>query len=170
MAREAAAWIRKQRQPWLAWVSVLNPHHIYSIPDSLQYITPRKGVTAPVERSAQPGRQTRRTASLRRSGPGQADARFTPDDWLRYRTYYLQLLEKADANLGTVLDAVPDLDSTVAVYTADHGDALGEHGLPYKGPFMYEEEIRIPLMVRAPGLMPAAIARIWSRRRTSLLR
>jgi arylsulfatase len=41
------------------------------------------------------------------------------------------------------------------VYTSDHGDALGEHGLPYKGPFMYEEEIRIPLLIRTPKLMPA---------------
>src|SRR5207302_8874966 len=80
---------------------------------------------------------------------------FTPEDWLRYRSYYLQLVEKVDGHLGAVLDAVADMDSTIVVYTSDHGDALGEHGLPYKGPFMYEEEIRIPLLIRAPGMMPA---------------
>jgi arylsulfatase A-like enzyme len=36
------------------------------------------------------------------------------------------------------------------VYTADHGDAIGEHGLPFKGPFMYEPLIRIPLVISAP--------------------
>jgi uncharacterized sulfatase len=56
-----------------------------------------------------------------------------------------------DAQLGQVLEAVPSLDDTVVVYTSDHGDALGEHGLPYKGPFMYEELIRIPMVIRAPG-------------------
>lgn len=155
VAREAADWIRKQRQPWLAWVSVLNPHHIYSIPEVLKTIEPRKGVTPPSSdlRNLQ-GKPDEQQAYVDKD-QGRQTRNFTPEDWLRYRTYYLQLVEKADANLGTVLDAVPDMDSTVAVFTADHGDALGEHGLPYKGPFMYEEEIRIPLLLRVPGLMPA---------------
>jgi arylsulfatase A-like enzyme len=155
VASEAAAWIRKQREPWLAWVSVLNPHHIYSIPNVLKTIEPRKGVAAPASDlhnlAAKPAEQQEYVDK----DQGEQTREFSPRDWLRYRTYYLQLVEKADANLGTVLDAVPDLDSTITVYTADHGDALGEHGLPYKGPFMYEEEIRIPLLVRAPGLLPA---------------
>src|SRR6185312_11071887 len=82
---------------------------------------------------------------------GQQTRNFSPEDWLRYRSFYLELVEKVDGQLGTVLDAVGDLDSTVVVYTTDHGDALGEHGLPYKGPFMYEEEIRIPLLISGPG-------------------
>jgi arylsulfatase A-like enzyme len=86
---------------------------------------------------------------------GRQTREFTTEDWLRYRTYYLQLVEKADSQFGTVLDAVGNMDETVVVYTTDHGDALGEHGLPYKGPFMYEEEIRIPLLIRARSLMPA---------------
>src|SRR5262249_2470420 len=48
IAAEAAAWIRKQNSPWLAWVSVLNPHHIYSIPEVVKKIEPRAGVTAPM--------------------------------------------------------------------------------------------------------------------------
>jgi arylsulfatase A-like enzyme len=59
-------------------------------------------------------------------------------------------VEKVDANLGTVLGALPDLDSTVIVYVSDHGDSLGEHGLPFKGPYMYEDVIHIPCVVRAP--------------------
>jgi arylsulfatase A-like enzyme len=50
-----------------------------------------------------------------------------------------------------VLDALPEPDTAVVAYTSDHGDALGEHGLPFKGPFMYEELIRIPLLIHAPG-------------------
>ena len=155
VAREAAAWIRKQRQPWLAWVSVLNPHHIYSIPSLLASVTPRKGVAAPASDLRNLASKPAEQRAYVDKDQGKQTSKFTPADWLRYRTYYLQLVEKADANLGTVLDAVPDLDSTVAVYTADHGDALGEHGLPYKGPFMYEEEIRIPLLIRAPGRIRA---------------
>ena len=81
---------------------------------------------------------------------GRQAREFTPEQWLRYRSYYLELVEAVDVQLGTILAALPDLDSTIVVYTSDHGDALGEHGLPYKGPFMYEEEIRVPLILRAP--------------------
>jgi arylsulfatase A-like enzyme len=155
VAGEAAAWIRKQNTPWLAWVSVLNPHHIYSIPEVLKSIQPRAGVAAPASDlrnlAGKPGEQQEYVDQ----DQGKQTRDFTRADWLRYRTYYLQLVEKTDANLGTVLDAAGDLDSTIIAYTADHGDALGEHGLPYKGPFMYEEEIRIPLLIRAPKLMRA---------------
>ena len=37
-----------------------------------------------------------------------------------------------------VLDSVKEPQATIVVYTSDHGDALGEHGLPFKGPFFYE--------------------------------
>jgi arylsulfatase len=53
-------------------------------------------------------------------------------------------------------DAVPDWSNTIVVYTSDHGDQLGEHGLPFKGPLMYEPLIRIPLFIAAPTLKPGS--------------
>jgi arylsulfatase A-like enzyme len=150
VAREAAAWIKKQTSPWLAWVSILNPHHIYSIPEVVKSIEPRKAVTGPAsDLSNLAGKPAEQQAYVDKD-QGKQTRNFTPEDWLKYRTYYLQLVEKADAQFGIVLDSAGDIESTVVVYTSDHGDALGEHGLPYKGPFMYEEEIRIPLVIRAP--------------------
>jgi arylsulfatase A-like enzyme len=153
VAKEAAMWISNQSEPWLAWVSVLNPHHIYSIPGLVKKIEPRPGVLPPASSLANlAGKPSEQQAYVDKD-QGAQTRNFTPGDWLRYRTYYLQLVEKVDAQLGTVLGAIPNLDNTVVAYTSDHGDALGEHGLPYKGPFMYEEEIRIPLLIRAPGLL-----------------
>ncbi|MFQ6049136.1 MAG: sulfatase-like hydrolase/transferase, partial [Phycisphaerae bacterium] len=59
-----------------------------------------------------------------------------------------------DQQIGRVVAAVDRLcaDRTVIVYTSDHGDHQGEHGLLAKGPTMYEETIHVPLMIRAPGL------------------
>lgn len=153
--RAAADWIRKQSEPWLAWVSILNPHNIYSIPKVLKSIEPRAGVVAPASGLRNLAAKPAEQQAYVDKDQGAQTRNFTPEDWLRYRTYYLQLVEKADALLGTALDAVSDMDSTIVVYTSDHGDALGEHGLPYKGPFMYEEEIRIPLILRTPKMMAA---------------
>jgi hypothetical protein len=78
---------------------------------------------------------------------GTQTRNFTPEDWILYRTFYCELIERADACLGTVLGAVGDPRSAIIAYSSDHGDAVGEHGLPFKGPFMYEPEIRIPCRV-----------------------
>jgi len=150
-ARQAAEWIGRQKAPWLAWVSVVNPHDIYSVGREWERIRLRPGVKPPVTDVRNLEGKPSEQREYVDKDQGKAAASFTPQDWIRYRSYYLDLLEKADANLGTVLGAIPDLNSTIIVYTSDHGDALGEHGLAFKGPFMYEENIRIPLVIAAPG-------------------
>jgi arylsulfatase A-like enzyme len=151
VARLAAAWIRAQRGPWLAWVSIINPHDIYGLPKLLADVHPRPGVLPPrtgLDNLADKPSEQREYVDKDQGGITRD---YKPEDWVRYRSHYCELVEAADRCLGTVLDALPDLDSTVVVYTSDHGDALGEHGLPFKGPFMYEELVSIPLWISAPG-------------------
>lgn len=58
-----------------------------------------------------------------------------------------------DSQVGRVVDAVDRLhaDDTIVIYTSDHGDQLGSHGLHDKGPYMYEETTNVPFIVRTPG-------------------
>jgi arylsulfatase len=75
--------------------------------------------------------------------------------WLRHLDYYVELHRLADRSLGTVLQALQDSgawDDTVVIFTSDHGDMCGSHGLRSKGPFVYDEIMRVPLYVRAPGI------------------
>ncbi|RYE91526.1 MAG: hypothetical protein EOO75_08705, partial [Myxococcales bacterium] len=44
---------------------------------------------------------------------------------------------------------------TVVMFSADHGEEFGEHGGRYHGTTVYEEQVRVPLIVQAPGLVPA---------------
>ena len=74
--------------------------------------------------------------------------------WLRHLDYYVELHRLADRSLGTVLGALEASgvwDDTVVVFTSDHGDMCGSHGLRSKGPFVYEEIMRVPLYMRVPG-------------------
>ncbi|MFO0758737.1 MAG: HEAT repeat domain-containing protein, partial [Byssovorax sp.] len=59
----------------------------------------------------------------------------------------------ADAGLGAVIDEVrARRPSTVVIATADHGEEFGEHGGRYHGTTVYEEQVRVPLIIDAPGL------------------
>ena len=157
IAIRARNWIREQTKPWLAWVSFLNPHDIYEIPRVLSKVTPRAGVKPPESSLADLQDKPIEQQEYVDKDQGEITKNFSAEDWVKYRSYYLELVEKVDEHLGTLLSAVEDLDSTIVVYTSDHGDSLGEHGLPFKGPYMYEELIRVPLIIRAPGRMKAQV-------------
>lgn len=65
-----------------------------------------------------------------------------------------------DFQIGRVLDALRErglLETTAVVLTADHGEAFNEHGSYRHGYSIYEEEIRVPLMLRLPGIAPQII-------------
>jgi arylsulfatase len=75
--------------------------------------------------------------------------------WLRHLDYYVELQRLADQSLGTVLGALENAgawDDTVVIFTSDHGDMCGSHGLRSKGPFVYDEIMRVPLYMRVPGV------------------
>lgn len=77
----------------------------------------------------------------------------TPAEWREYRHAYFRLVEKADAVVGGILDALEaagHADDTIIVFVSDHGDGLGAHQLIQKK-FLYEEMMRVPLIVRHPG-------------------
>ncbi len=75
--------------------------------------------------------------------------------WIRLLDYYLKLHQMSDESLSLILSALDDTkawDNTIVIFTADHGDQCGSHGLRSKGPWNYEETMRIPLYVVAPGI------------------
>jgi choline-sulfatase len=74
----------------------------------------------------------------------------------RIALYYANLAQLDDA-LGQVLAVLRELDlerDTIVLYTSDHGELLGDHGLWQKFQF-YESSCGVPLIVRAPGVTAA---------------
>ncbi len=81
------------------------------------------------------------------------------DAWRRHLDYYVELHRLADESLGVVLSALERSgawDDTVVVFTSDHGDMAGSHGLRSKGPFVYDEIMRVPMVVKGPGVPAGA--------------
>ena len=74
-------------------------------------------------------------------------------DLRRQLAYYLTLVELIDEQIGRIVARLKksgEWENTVVVYTADHGDFAGEHGLMLKNLGIYEPIHRIPLIVRWP--------------------
>jgi len=75
----------------------------------------------------------------------------------RYMKDYLRSIASVDENIGRLLDYLDEAgltENTLIVYTSDQGFYLGEHGW-YDKRFMYEESLRMPLVMRYPEGVPA---------------
>jgi len=74
-------------------------------------------------------------------------------NYQRYMQDYLACVQSIDDNMGRLLDFLKESGlerDTIVVYTSDQGFFLGDHGL-YDKRFMYEESLRMPLLVRWPA-------------------
>lgn len=67
--------------------------------------------------------------------------------------YYAACLIDSDKIIGGMLDALDAYgltDNTIVILTSEHGEMGGAHGLRHKGPFMYRENLNVPLAIRHP--------------------
>ncbi len=84
--------------------------------------------------------------------------RWTWSDWAPVVSRYLGEISLLDAQVGRLLGALERLgltDDTLVIYTSDHGDMCGGHGMIDKHFIMYDDVVRIPLILRWPGRIPA---------------
>ncbi|MFB2864041.1 sulfatase-like hydrolase/transferase [Aeromonas sp. MdU4] len=75
--------------------------------------------------------------------------------WQRFNDFYCNSLKSVDHQLVRLLDELAQLgleENTMVVFTSDHGEMGGAHGLRGKGPFAYEESVHVPLMIRHPDV------------------
>jgi len=71
---------------------------------------------------------------------------------------YYGMISLIDQEIGRILDYIDQAgiaDNTLIVFTTDHGHLIGQHGLIAKGAFHYEDLLRVPMLVRYPGHVPA---------------
>ena len=162
-------WMRKDRgeQPFCAWVSFPDPHHPFDCPEPWSRLHDPADVDLPKYRrrvfdgrpwwheqvlTAEPA-GTKENAETRKAYsriPEQTDEQLRE---IIANTY--GQISLIDDQVGRILIALEEAglaENTIVFYFSDHGDWLGDHGLVLKGPMHYEGLLRVPLLVRGPGV------------------
>lgn len=143
---------RSAGRPFFLTVSLPAPHAPWEICEPYYGMHARAGIPLPANRSSV--EPVDRTTVAWRFGQLLGDAGLR--EWIGV---YYGLVALVDWNVGRLLAALRERQlerSTLVVFTADHGDMQGGHGMYDKTSFsMYEETTRVPLIIRFPGRIPA---------------
>ena len=93
-----------------------------------------------------------------RPGKGYARVQMANPDPEKYRDAFIRSyvfeIEYMDGHLGRLIDGLKQrglYDNTLIVFTADHGEEFHEHGGWWHGLSLYDEQIKVPLMLKLPG-------------------
>ncbi len=157
-ARHAARFLRENRErPFILYVSFVEPHRPYYSPFDDLY-APDEIPVGPPFRQRPPSdsalvKQLMAEKRLRKPILDDEDVR-TERGCRVLRAKYLGMVTQVDRAVGDILTALDEnslRDNTVVVFTSDHGDLVGDHGLFGKS-CTYEEALKVPLLIRVPWL------------------
>lgn len=148
-----------ERRPFLLFVSFSNPHDPWEIPSRYWQRYRREQIDDPAVPQIELEHADPHSRRLR-AMCGVDEARLTPEQVRRARHGYYAAISYLDDRVGEVLGALRASgleDLTTVLFTADHGEFLGERGLWYKMSFL-EQSLRVPLLIRRPGAGARRIA------------
>jgi len=149
--------------PWLMMVQYFNAHRPFEPPHKYDHIYDKMRIPEPgtfwddYRDRASPARTARmRIEDMPDFDPPADLTGRQRKQWnyQRFMQHFLGTLRAQDDNIGRLFDFLERnklLENTVVVYTTDHGFFLGDHGW-FDKRFMYEQAIRVPWMIRWPGL------------------
>ena len=171
-AERSIAYLERAKgsgKPFFLWSSFHDPHPPYLVPEPWASMYDPDdmvpGKLTPGEHEANPPhfrktQEERPDFSMYKEtfGAHGFHSHLISDQELRrcMATYY-GMISFMDKEIGRILEALERLNlakNTLIVFTTDHGHFLGQHGLDAKGPFHYEDMIRLPMIVWFPGRVP----------------
>ena len=140
VTERALAWLEDVQEPFFLLVHTIDPHAPYKPPEGFD----RYGLGIESRARGKP-------RWLQRDD-------LTEDDKARIRSLYFGEVAFADSQFGRLiehLEAQGTLDDTVCVFTSDHGEEFWEHDIHGHGESLYDDALRVPLILRYPSGVPA---------------
>lgn len=157
LGNQAAQFIEENQDgPFALCVSYLEPHPPHRCPLSAMY-DPESLPTGPSFMEPPPENAplfTRLMAAYYMASEEYGFDLRTDVGWRNVLARYWANVTLVDHSIMKILQALEDsgqADDTIVVFTSDHGEMIGDHGLLGKT-VMYEESVRVPMLIRAPML------------------
>jgi arylsulfatase A-like enzyme len=144
---------RDPSKPFFLWLSFPDPHTPYQVQEPYASLYDPADVPLPPTDSLEGKPERQRVAHLM-----DAMDRVSEDHLRRVRAIHYGMINFVDDNIQRVLDTLDELDlreDTLILFTADHGDSMGAHGLIQKHNCFYDSITRVPLIVTWPGTIAA---------------
>lgn len=148
----------KPQQPFFLFLSYVNPHDIYHFrqqkerPENVSNTRLPESFEDDLTKKPYPQRQ------FMKEDQGKFIEKADVSTWKAYRQFYREKVKLVDMEIGIVLEALKKAglsENTLIIFTSDHGDMDTAHRLVFKGPFMYEEMLRVPLIISYPEYFPS---------------
>ncbi|GIN56432.1 sulfatase [Lederbergia ruris] len=142
---------RQSDQPFFMWLSFPDPHTPYQVPEPYASMYNLEDIPLPPKDDLQNKPERQRVAHI-------MDAMDkTDDDLIRsVKAIHYGMISFIDDNVGRVLKKLEELglrENTVILFTSDHGDSMGAHGLIQKHNAFYDSMIKVPLIVSWPEVI-----------------
>ncbi len=162
-AEKAIAFMEKHargEQPWLFSVNMFDPHHAFDPPAEYleRYLERLDEIPLPNyvegELDGKPVFQQIDHRGAYGSANGFAPGRMTDTAQRMIRAAYWAMIDLIDVQVGRMVEALErtgQLEDTLVIFTSDHGEMLGDHGIYMKGPHFYEPAVHVPLVVSFPA-------------------
>jgi arylsulfatase A-like enzyme len=159
-AKEFLLQQKERNSPFALFLSYLNPHHIYQLIPDMFYLR-NSDIKEKIRSLKLPKSWQKETfenkpevqEEFMSHNQGTRLYGNPIEEWKMYRSFYKKKVRLYDNQVGEILATLRQaglFENTVIVITSDHGDMDTNHRLIFKGPFMYEHMVRVPLIIRVP--------------------
>lgn len=137
-------------QPWLLNVNVYDPHPPFIPPKSYADQFDPAAMPGPYFCDSDIEQQAKLEAIDFQGGARRPDEFDAKSEQARYFAM-IKLIDDQFARILDTLEATGQRENTVIIFTSDHGETMGDHGLLQKGCRFYEGLVRVPLIFSWPG-------------------
>jgi arylsulfatase A-like enzyme len=154
---------RDKGKPFFLWLNYFDPHHPFVAPAEYRSLYDRDALAPPIGSSEELASKPPIHAEASReshagNAPGFVD--YTPAEIQEIRATYYAMVSQIDFEVGRLLSVLEERglkNDTLVIFTSDHGEMLGDHGLLLKGPLFYEGAVRVPLVMRWSNHLPQSV-------------
>lgn len=148
---------RDMDRPFFFLANFFDPHHSFGAPKEYRDRYVAEHLSLPTTTAGELDDKPAIFAEASResyAGHARGYQDYTADDLQEIKANYYAMISLIDDEVGRILATLREqglADSTVVIFTSDHGEMLGDHQLMLKGPMMYDCAIKVPLLIRWPN-------------------